>query len=89
MPTVTVNNTTVCAGSPATLTATPGTPGGTYLWSPGGANTQNITVSPSTTTTYTVTYTLGCEELVLVQLLQIPHQLTVLRRLFIIRVHFL
>ena len=55
-PTVTVNSTSVCAGQSVTLTASPSTAGGTYLWS-NGANTQTITVSPNTTTTYTVTYT--------------------------------
>jgi gliding motility-associated-like protein len=60
-PTVTVNSPTICAGQNATLTATPSTGGGTYSWSPGGATTQSITVSPASTTTYTVTYTLaGC-----------------------------
>jgi gliding motility-associated-like protein len=59
-PTVTVNNPTICAGQSVTLTATPSSPGGTYLWS-NGATTQSITVSPGSTTSYTVTYTLnGC-----------------------------
>jgi hypothetical protein len=39
----------------ATLTATPS--GASYLWSPGGATTQSITVCPTSTTTYTVTVT--------------------------------
>src|SRR5438093_11857821 len=43
----------------ATLTATPSTGGGTYSWSPGGQTTSSITVSPASTTTYTVTYNLG------------------------------
>jgi len=62
VPTVTVNNpAAVCAGSSATLTATPSTGGGTYSWAPGGATTSSITVSPASTTTYTVTYSLsGC-----------------------------
>ena len=34
-----------------------GTPGYTYSWSPGGATTSNRTVSPTTTTTYTLTVT--------------------------------
>ena len=58
-PTVTVNNATICSGQTATLTATPSAAGGTYLWSPGGATTQSINVSPTTTTTYTVTYSNG------------------------------
>lgn len=45
---------TICAGSSATLTATGGA---TYSWMPGGMATSNITVSPSTATSYTVTVT--------------------------------
>lgn len=54
---VTVNDPTVCAGTSATLTAVPGNAGGTFLWSPGGATTASITVSPAATANYTVTYT--------------------------------
>lgn len=60
IPTITVNSTTICNGSSTTLTATPSAIGGTYLWS-NGATTASITVSPSTTTTYSCVYTLnGC-----------------------------
>lgn len=60
-PTVSVNNPTICAGSSTTLTASPSTGGGTYLWYPGNATTQSITVNPTSTETYTVTYSLsGC-----------------------------
>ncbi|WP_417370579.1 Ig-like domain-containing protein [Gelidibacter japonicus] len=41
----------ICAGSSATLTATGGS---TYLWNT-GATTASITISPSSTTTYSVT----------------------------------
>ncbi|MFM7666968.1 MAG: T9SS type A sorting domain-containing protein, partial [Bacteroidota bacterium] len=59
-PTVSINNTTICAGSSGTLTATPSTTGGTYLWST-GASTQQITVNPAITTTYSLTYSAaGC-----------------------------
>ena len=58
--TVTVNDTTVCKGDSATLTAVPSLPGGTYLWSPGAFTTSSITVSPATSTTYTVTYSGSC-----------------------------
>ncbi|MDG1842292.1 MAG: hypothetical protein P8I93_08090, partial [Crocinitomicaceae bacterium] len=58
LPTVTVNSLTICEGDIATLTATPNTVGGTYSWSPGGANTATINVTPTSTTNYTVTYTL-------------------------------
>jgi len=47
----------ICEGETATLSATGGE---TYLWST-GENTQSITVSPATTTTYQVTVTSnGC-----------------------------
>jgi hypothetical protein len=59
LPTVNVNSATVCAGSPATLTATTSASSPRYLWSPGGGTTASITVSPASTTTYTVTVTDG------------------------------
>lgn len=50
-------NSSACVGQNTTLTATGG---GTYLWST-GASTASIVVSPSTTTTYSVTVTnQGC-----------------------------
>ncbi|MGQ0827839.1 MAG: PKD domain-containing protein [Bacteroidota bacterium] len=59
--TVTATSQTMCAGTSATITATPTTGGGTYSWNPGGQTSSAITVSPAITTTYTVTYTLaGC-----------------------------
>jgi autotransporter-associated beta strand protein len=57
LPTVSVNSATVCAGGSATLTATTSALSPSYLWSPGGATTASITVSPVSTTTYTVTVT--------------------------------
>ncbi|MEY4595983.1 MAG: hypothetical protein RLZZ506_398, partial [Bacteroidota bacterium] len=60
-PTVAVNNTTICSGQTATLTATPSSAGGTFLWSPGGQTSSSINVTPTTTTNYSVVYTLnGC-----------------------------
>lgn len=44
--------TSVCAGTAVTLSAS-GVTGATYSWSPGGATTSSITVSPTSTTTYT------------------------------------
>jgi PKD repeat protein len=59
-PTVSINSATICAGNTATLIATSSSTGGTYLWS-NQATTQSITVNPTVTTTYNVTYTLsGC-----------------------------
>jgi hypothetical protein len=57
--TITPSSTSVCAGGSVTLTAPAGA--ATYLWST-GATTQSIVVSPSSTTTYTVTVTsaAGC-----------------------------
>jgi gliding motility-associated-like protein len=63
MPTVGITpaTATICAGQSSTLNASPSPAGGTYSWSPGGATTSSITVSPAASTTYTVTYTLsGC-----------------------------
>ena len=57
--TVSVNDSTICRGSNATLIALPSVGGGTYLWSPGSATTQSITVSPFSTSTFTVTYSSG------------------------------
>jgi gliding motility-associated-like protein len=59
IPTVSSNSQSICAGTNATLTANPSVAGGTFSWSPGGATTASITVSPASTTTYTVTYTLS------------------------------
>ncbi|MCW3125000.1 MAG: hypothetical protein JWO03_658 [Bacteroidetes bacterium] len=55
--TVTMRDTAICRGGNATLTATPSAPGGTYLWSPGGLGPQSISVSPTVTSQYRVTYT--------------------------------
>ena len=51
-------NSEICQGTSTTLTAS-SDPGATFLWSPGGATTASITVSPATTTTYTCTATLN------------------------------
>ena len=53
---VTINNTTICPGGSATLTATV-TGATSYLWSPGGQTTASITVTPGSTTTYTCAVT--------------------------------
>ncbi len=60
------SDTTIYLGyGPQSTTLTAVASGGnspSYLWSPGGATTQSITVSPSTTTVYTVqvTNSIGC-----------------------------
>jgi hypothetical protein len=48
-----------CAGGSVTLTSTAGT---SYLWNPGGAITQGITVSSSGSYTVTVTGANGCSQ---------------------------
>ena len=59
-PAVTVNNANICQGDSAILTANATLTGGTFTWS-NGQTGQSITVAPSLTSTYTVTYTLsGC-----------------------------
>ncbi|MBA3901382.1 MAG: gliding motility-associated C-terminal domain-containing protein, partial [Bacteroidetes bacterium] len=59
-PAVSVNNDTICNGQSAILTATPSLTGGTFLWD-NGETSQNITISPTLTTSYSVVYTLnGC-----------------------------
>jgi len=55
LPTVTASvtgNTNLCEGASTVLTAQPG--GMIYSWFPGGQSTSSITVSPSSTTTYSV-----------------------------------
>ena len=62
LPIVTVNSPTVCNGTATNIVATPSINGGTYSWSPASTATATISVTPSTTTIYTVTYTLnGCQ----------------------------
>ncbi len=52
-PTITASASpaTICAGSSSTLSAVGAS---SYTWNPGGLNGANVTVSPGTTTTYTV-----------------------------------
>ena len=60
-PTLSVNSSTICPGASAILTATASPSGGTFLWSPNGETTQTLSVSPASTTTYSVAYSLnGC-----------------------------
>ena len=53
-PTVVVSasNSTICSGNSSTLTASGAT---TYTWNPGALTGTNVTVSPASTTTYTLT----------------------------------
>lgn len=58
IPVASTANTTICFGDIATLNASANLPNGTYLWT-NGETTSSIQVSPATTTTYSVTYTLN------------------------------
>ena len=58
-PTLTLNDVSICNGDLANLTVVPSISGGTYLWQPTGQTTSTISLSPTTTTSYTVQYTLG------------------------------
>lgn len=63
-PAITANPITICAGASGTLNASSPIPGGTYSWSLNGVvlgTGPTLTVSPSSTTTYSVAYTAaGC-----------------------------
>jgi gliding motility-associated-like protein len=62
-PIVTVPNDTICIGSTTTLTSSVDLSGGTYTWSPLPSTGNSITVTPNTTSTYTVIYNLqGCTD---------------------------
>jgi gliding motility-associated-like protein len=56
-PVATLSGATICNGQSTTLNALPN--GANYSWSPGGATTQSLLVSPTTTTNYTVTVSIG------------------------------
>ncbi|MFN8276011.1 MAG: gliding motility-associated C-terminal domain-containing protein [Chitinophagales bacterium] len=58
VPTVQVADTLICAGQPVNLLALVNPGGGSYQWS-NSATTGTITVNPTSTTTYSVTYTLS------------------------------
>ncbi|MBL7937818.1 MAG: T9SS type A sorting domain-containing protein [Flavobacteriales bacterium] len=60
-PGVTASPATICQGGSTTLTASGGS---SYLWSPGGATSSSIVVSPGSTATYSVTITNTCPALV-------------------------
>lgn len=62
-PIVTVANDTICIGSSTTITSTVDLPGGSYAWSPLPSTGNSITVTPNTTSTYTVIYNVqGCTD---------------------------
>ncbi len=57
--TVNASSSTICSGLPTTLTASGAS---SYTWMPGSLSGNSVVVTPSTTTTYTITGTdgLGC-----------------------------
>jgi gliding motility-associated-like protein len=58
IPVVSTSNQVMCFGDVINLVATGNLPGGTYLWSTTETN-DTISISPSSTSSYTVTYTLN------------------------------
>lgn len=61
LPVLALNPLSVCEGSSGLLTSNVNTPGGTYLWQPGGQTTNAISVAPAVSTLYALTYTFnGC-----------------------------
>ena len=60
-PSVTVDDANMCEGTSADLIGVPDSSGGSYFWTPGNLTSPQITVSPSSTTTYTLEYRInGC-----------------------------
>jgi gliding motility-associated-like protein len=55
-PTVAVTSTSICSGSSSTLSASGAT---SYTWATGGQTTSSIVVTPTITTTYTITGLIG------------------------------
>jgi len=61
LPVLVMDDTTICQGQQATMTAIPSQAGGTFTWSPGGPGPQTAVFTPPSTTSISVTYTLnGC-----------------------------
>lgn len=62
-PVITAQNDTICAGSVGTITTLVSIPGGTYNWSPLLNNLSSLSISPSSTNSYQVIYTVaGCTD---------------------------
>ena len=77
---VSSNSSTVCAGTAAALTTTVNNGAGSYTWAPSGGNSSSASVTPPTSTIYTVTYSdvNGCQDTALsrVTVNPIPTMLT-------------
>ena len=65
IPTVSIlENPTICAGQSTVLTTSTSIPGGSFAWNPGGQTTSTVTVNPTSSTTYSVVYSVsGCASL--------------------------
>jgi gliding motility-associated-like protein len=62
-PVISTLNDTICFGQNTSIVTTVDLAGGTYTWSPFTSAAPNITVSPTSTTTYQVVYSLfGCND---------------------------
>lgn len=60
-PTISAQNDTICAGSVGTISTQVSIPGGTYSWAPLLNNLSSLSISPSFTNSYQVSYTVaGC-----------------------------
>jgi gliding motility-associated-like protein len=61
LPTVALDDTTICQGQQASMTAIPSQAGGVFDWAPGGVGPQTATLTPGSSTPISVHYTLnGC-----------------------------
>lgn len=63
IPTITLTPTSssICSGQTTNITAATSVSGGTYAWLPNNQTTSSVSESPSSTTNYTVTYSVnGC-----------------------------
>jgi gliding motility-associated-like protein len=59
MPSVQLDDISVCEGEMGTLTANPSVPGGIFTWTPGGVGGPTLEVNVLTSTQYSVVYTLN------------------------------
>jgi gliding motility-associated-like protein len=59
VPVLTAGDAAICIGQSATLTASASVGGGVFTWNVPPFNTNTVTVTPNTTTTYSVDYTAG------------------------------
>ena len=59
IPIIDVSPLTICEGATGTITSAVNLPGGTYLWSPNGETTSSINVTPISSSSYSVVYTVN------------------------------